>query len=52
MERVQLANSNEEMVVTPWEVSGKIDYEKLTREFGTEPLTPELLDRLKKHTGT
>ena len=40
------------MIVTPWEVSGKIDYEKLAREFGTEPLTPELLDRLKKHTGT
>ena len=52
MERLQLSNSNEEMVVTPWEVSGKIDYEKLTREFGTEPLTPELLDRLRKHTGT
>ncbi|HXZ98638.1 MAG TPA: hypothetical protein VED24_04650, partial [Candidatus Acidoferrum sp.] len=40
------------MVVTPWEVSGRIDYKKLTREFGTEPLTPELLDRLRSHAGT
>ena len=27
-----------EMKVTPWEVSGKIDYEKLAREFGVSPL--------------
>jgi tryptophanyl-tRNA synthetase len=40
------------MVVTPWEVRGKIDYEKLIRDFGTQPLTPELLDRIKKFTGT
>lgn len=44
--------SNEEMVVTPWEVSGKIDYDKLIKEFGTQPLTPEILDRIRKHTGT
>ncbi len=41
----------EEMVVTPWEVSGKIDYEKLIQQFGTQPITDELLERLKKHTG-
>jgi tryptophanyl-tRNA synthetase len=46
------ANNNEEMVVTPWEVSGKIDYDKLIREFGTQPITPELLERVQKHTGT
>jgi tryptophanyl-tRNA synthetase len=40
------------MVVTPWEVSGRIDYEKLSREFGTEGLTPELLARLQKYAGT
>jgi tryptophanyl-tRNA synthetase len=39
------------MVVTPWEVAGKIDYDKLIREFGTQPLTPETLDRIRKHTG-
>ncbi len=43
--------NNEEMVVTPWEVSGRIDYEKLIREFGTQPLTPEILERIRKHTG-
>jgi tryptophanyl-tRNA synthetase len=46
-----MSANNEEMVVTPWEVRGKIDYEKLIREFGTQPLTPELLDRLRKLTG-
>jgi len=46
-----MANEEEEMVVTPWEVSGKIDYEKLIRQFGTQPLTEELLERLRKHMG-
>jgi tryptophanyl-tRNA synthetase len=40
-----------EMVVTPWEVRGKIDYERLIQEFGTLPLTGELLKRIEKHTG-
>ncbi len=43
-------NKNE-MVVTPWEVRGKVDYERLIREFGTQPLTDELLKRVAKHTG-
>jgi tryptophanyl-tRNA synthetase len=38
------------MVVTPWEVKGKIDYERLIREFGTQPLTPQLLERIEKYT--
>jgi tryptophanyl-tRNA synthetase len=40
-----------EMVVTPWEVRGKVDYERLIREFGTQPLTNELVRRLAKYTG-
>lgn len=40
-----------EMVVTPWEVKGKVDYERLIREFGTQPITEELLQRIAKHTG-
>jgi tryptophanyl-tRNA synthetase len=40
-----------EMVVTPWEVRGKVDYERLIREFGTQPLTKELLQRIAKYTG-
>ncbi|MGA9388021.1 MAG: tryptophan--tRNA ligase [Candidatus Bathyarchaeia archaeon] len=42
-------NKNE-MVVTPWEVRGKVDYERLIREFGTQPLTDELLKRMAEHT--
>jgi tryptophanyl-tRNA synthetase len=42
-------NKNE-MVVTPWEVRGKVDYERLIQEFGTQPLTEELLQKLAKHT--
>jgi len=39
-----------EFVVTPWEVKGEVDYNKLIKQFGTEPLTDVLLNRLKKHT--
>ena len=38
------------MVVTPWEVKGKIDYERLIQEFGTQPLTEQLLRKVAKHT--
>mgnify|MGYP001607983291 CR=1 FL=1 len=38
------------MKVTPWEVSGKIDYERLIREFGTKPLDDNILERIQKHT--
>ena len=36
--------------VTPWTVTGNVDYEKLTKEFGTEPITEQLLKRIEKHT--
>jgi tryptophanyl-tRNA synthetase len=39
-----------EMIVTPWEVRGKVDYERLIREFGTQPLTMELIQKLAKYT--
>lgn len=41
----------DEMIVTPWEVRGKVDYERLIREFGTQPLTEKLKRRLAKYTG-
>jgi tryptophanyl-tRNA synthetase len=41
----------EEFVVTPWEVKGKIDYGRLKTLFGTQELTPELLDRLRRLAG-
>lgn len=37
--------------VTPWEVSGKVDYDKLIREFGVTKIDKKLLDRIQKHTG-
>jgi tryptophanyl-tRNA synthetase len=40
-----------EMIVTPWEVRGKVDYERLIKEFGTQPITDELLEKIAKHTG-
>jgi tryptophanyl-tRNA synthetase len=42
---------NEEMVVTPWQVTGRVDYDKLVKDFGTQPLTHEILERIKKYTG-
>jgi tryptophanyl-tRNA synthetase len=38
-------------VVTPWEVSGNVDYNRLIKEFGTERIDEKLLNRIKKHTG-
>lgn len=40
----------EEFTVTPWEVKGDIDYNKLIKDFGTELITEQLLGRIKKHT--
>ncbi len=36
--------------VTPWEVTGEVDYEKLAKEFGIRPIESDLLGRIKKHT--
>ena len=35
--------------VTPWSVEGEIDYNKLIEEFGTQLITDELLERIRKH---
>lgn len=39
----------EDFIVTPWEVRGKIDYDKLIERFGTQRLSKEILERLEKH---
>jgi tryptophanyl-tRNA synthetase len=49
--RKLVGEERNEMVVTPWEVRGKVDYERLIREFGTQPLTMELIQKLAKYTG-
>ena len=41
----------EDFVVTPWEVKGAIDYDRLVTQFGTERITPELLERIRRRAG-
>ena len=37
-------------VVTPWEVKGKVNYEKLIKNFGIKPIDEKLLEKIKEHT--
>ncbi|MBU2615721.1 MAG: tryptophan--tRNA ligase [Nanoarchaeota archaeon] len=41
----------EKFKVTPWEVSGKVDYDKLIKEFGVSKIDESLLKRIEKHAG-
>ena len=41
--------SADDFVVTPWHVEGEIDYDKLIKKFGTEKISPELLERIKRN---
>jgi len=43
---------NDEFKVTPWEVTGKVDYARLIEVFGTEPIDDKLLERWKRITGS
>ncbi len=43
--------ADEEFVVTPYEVRGKVDHERLREQFGAERLTPALLERLRGLAG-
>ncbi|MCC7552054.1 tryptophan--tRNA ligase [Candidatus Micrarchaeota archaeon] len=38
-------------IVTPWEVKGNIDYNKLITEFGLSKLDNKMIKRIEKHTG-
>jgi tryptophanyl-tRNA synthetase len=44
-------NNSTDFKVTPWEVEGDINYGKLIEKFGTQPITPELLQKIKSMTG-
>jgi len=44
-------NSKDNFKVTPWEVEGEIDYNKLVIQFGTQPITSEIIERIKHVTG-
>lgn len=39
-----------EFKVTPWEVKGIVDYDKLLKDFGLQKLDDKILERLKKHS--
>jgi len=43
--------SADDFIVTPWHVEGKIDYDKLIKQFGTEKITNDLLTRVTKLAG-
>src|SRR2546426_9711382 len=43
--------TDKKFVVTPWEVTGAVDYDRLIREFGTQPISPELATRLEELLG-
>lgn len=45
------SDDREEMVVTAWEVSGDIDYNRLIESFGTDHLTDELKENIARHAG-
>lgn len=40
-----------EFVVTPWDVTGSVDYDKLIKDFGVRELDENILKMIKKHTG-
>ena len=40
-----------DFTVTPWEVEGDIDYNRLVEKFGTQPITPAILSKVKNMTG-
>ncbi len=37
--------------VTPWEVEGKIDYNRLIKEFGTSALNADTIKKIEKLAG-
>lgn len=41
---------SKEFEVTPWDVKGEVDYDKLTKDFGLRLIDRKLLDRIKKHS--
>ncbi|MEL9999341.1 MAG: tryptophan--tRNA ligase [Thermoplasmata archaeon] len=42
----------DEFSITPWEVTGKVDYEKLIKKFGTSPLDDTIIQRIENIAGT
>lgn len=38
-------------IVNPWEVKGDVDYDKLVKEFGVQPLSEELIKKIERKAG-
>lgn len=47
----KIAEEEEEFFVNHEKVEGKIDYDKLIVRFGSDSITPELVDRIETITG-
>ena len=43
--------ADKKYVITPWDIKGDIDYEKLIKQFGTRRISQKLLERIRSHTG-
>jgi len=41
----------DKFIVTPWEVKGNIDYDKLIHEFGVSKIDTHIIERMKNLTG-
>lgn len=41
----------DDFVVTPWEVTGDIDYERLIEMFGTQKMDERIISKFVEHTG-
>ena len=50
-EQQEAKEEDEEPVVTPWEVKGKIDYDRLVQQFGVSRIRQDQLERMKALTG-
>jgi tryptophanyl-tRNA synthetase len=44
-------NDSENSKITPWEVSGRVDYDKIMTKFGTEPIDQNIIKSLSSLTG-
>ena len=44
-------NNKDGFNVTPWDVTGEVEYQKLIAKFGTQEITQNLLDQFKRITG-
>lgn len=47
-----MTEEKDEMVVTPWEVSGEINYDRLIEQFGVQRMTQGLAERIAEHAGS